>query len=79
MTNNHTFVEEDGCTKHTTFTPPFAGSIKTMADELVRLRNKKLLSGVTQQPDTATPFIQGPGLVVRRIVVTSLCLYYNYK
>lgn len=44
-----------------------------------KIKREATLSDVRQKLDPSTPFIQAPGLTVRRIVVTSFCQGYNYR
>lgn len=50
-----------------------------MAEKLSKIKKDATLSDVRQKLDPSTPFIQGPGLYGRRIVVSSFCQGYNYK
>lgn len=50
-----------------------------MTEKLSKIKRDDSLSGIKQQLDPSTPFIQAPGLFVRRIVVSSFCQGYNYR
>jgi len=48
-----------------------------MAEKLSKIKREATLSDLNQT--SSTPFIQAPGLFVRRIVVSSFCQNYNYR
>lgn len=50
-----------------------------MAEELSKIKREATLSNIKQNLNSSAPFIQGPGLNVRRIVVSSFCQGYNYR